>query len=209
MGDATSLHKSELRSARPSAVETDDEDKLRIDDFVPATGGEWHGLLFDNPSLRLPPSLTWCFNFPFEDVSREDDYSPLSLSVEWLPVPAESWRRIAGHRLTSAKFAEPAEASVYYYVHHRFDTVDLDLVEQRDRALRAVATVSGDLDRLGIETVRADAWLSFTGILVSLHDATAPDVALVRLGQFTDTTGLVFDSDGAAAALRFIAPQPD
>jgi hypothetical protein len=110
-------------------------------------GGEWHGLLFDNPSLRLPPSLTWCFNFPFEDVSREDDYSPLSLCVEWLPVPAESWRRIAGHRLTSAKFAEPAEASVYYYVHHRFDTVDLDLVEQRDRALRAVATVSGDLDR--------------------------------------------------------------
>ena len=60
-------------------METDDEDKLRIDDFVPAAGGEWYGLLFDNPPLHLPPHLTWSFNFPFEDVSREDDDSPLSL----------------------------------------------------------------------------------------------------------------------------------
>jgi hypothetical protein len=189
-------------------VDADDDDKLRIDDFVPAAGGEWYGLLFDNPSLHLPPQLTWSFNFPFEDVSREDEGSPLSLSVEWLPLPAESWRRIAGHHVTSAKFAEPAEASVYYYLHHRFGTVALDLVEQRGRSLRAVVTVSGDIDRLGIDPVRADAWLTFTGIFVSLHDVTSPDVGLIRLGQFTDTTGLAFDPDSTAAALRFIA-QPD
>jgi hypothetical protein len=153
-------------------------------------------------------ALTWCFNLPFEDVSREDEDSPLSLSVEWLPVPAESWRRIAGHHLTSANFGEPAEASVYYYLHHRFQAVALDLVEQRGRSLRAAATVSGDIDRLGIDPVHADAWLTFTGILVSPHDATSPDVALSRLGQFTDTTGLAFDTDSADAALRLIA-QPD
>jgi hypothetical protein len=189
-------------------VKDDDEDKLRIDDFVPAAGGEWYGLLFDNPSLRRPPHLTWCFNFPFEDVSRDDEDSPLILSVEWLPVPTESWRRIAGHHLTSPNFGEPAEASIYYYLHHRFEMVALDLVEQRGRSLRAVATVSGDIDRLGIDPVCADAWLTFTGILVSLHNAASPDVALARIGQFTDTTDLVFDSDSADAALRFIA-QPD
>jgi hypothetical protein len=128
--------------------------------------------------------------------------------VEWVPLAAESWRRIGGHRVTSANFAEPAEASVYHYLHHRFETVALDLVEQRGRSLRAVVTVSGDIDRLGIDPVRADAWLTFTGILVSLHDVTSPDVALARLGQFTDTTGLALDPDSADAAPRFIA-QPD
>lgn len=63
----------ELSSARLAAVETDDEDKLRIDDFVPAAGGEWYGLLYDKPALQLPPHLTWSFNFPFEDVSRDDE----------------------------------------------------------------------------------------------------------------------------------------
>jgi len=52
MRDSASLHGLEVNSARLAAVEDDDEDKLRIDDFVPAAGGEWYGLLFDNPSLR-------------------------------------------------------------------------------------------------------------------------------------------------------------
>lgn len=116
------------------------------------------GCCSTTPSLHLPPRLTWCFNFPFKDVSREDD-SPLSLNVEWLPVPAESWRRLAGHHLTSARFGEPTEASICHYLHHRFDSLDLDLVEQRGHLLRAVATVSGDIDRLGVDPVRADAWL--------------------------------------------------
>ncbi|MEV4539202.1 hypothetical protein AB0J82_36065 [Asanoa sp. NPDC049518] len=176
------------------------DESLRIEDFLPAEGGEWHGLLFDNPSVGLPPRLTWCFDFAFADV--EDD--PLSLTVEWLPVPAKSWRQVAGQRVTSASFADPAESSVYHYVHHRFDAVALDLVEQRGRSLRVVAEVSGDLDRLGVDPVRAEAWLTFTGFLVSLHDATAPDRALARLGEFTDTDGLAYDPGGGGAALRFI-----
>jgi hypothetical protein len=110
--------------------------------------------------------------------------------------------------LTSATFGEPAEASIYHYIHHRFETVDLQLIDQHGRSLRAVAAVSGDIDGLGIDPVRADAWLTFTGILVSLHDATSPHTALSRLGQFTDTTGLAFDPDSGDAALRFIA-EPD
>ncbi len=208
MRDSASLHRLGPNSARLAAVEADDEDQLRIEDFVPAAGGQWYGLLFDNPSLPRPPRLTWSFSFPFEDVSHGDDSCPLSLTVEWLPVPAQSWRSVVGHHVTSANFAEPAEVSVYHYVHHRFQTVTLDLVEQRGRSLRAAVTVSGDIDHLGIDPVRADAWLTFTGILVSLHDVTSPAVGLARLARFTDTTGLVFDPNSTGAAMRFIAP-PD
>lgn len=190
------------------AAVDDADDELRAADFVTAAGGRWHGLLFANPTLSLPPQLTWCFDFAFEDVSRGDDGGPLSLTVEWLPVPADSWQRMAGLHVTSPGFAEPAEASVYYYIHHRFRTVDLTLAEQRGGSLRAVASVSGDIDRLGVDPVHADAWLTFTGILVSLPDARSPDEAFARLGEFTDTAGLVFDAAGTTSAPRFV-PRPN
>ncbi|WP_327001291.1 hypothetical protein OHA72_40055 [Dactylosporangium sp. NBC_01737] len=184
-----------------------DEDRLRIDDFVPAAGGEWYGLLFANPTLGLPPQLTWSFTFPFQEVPRYDD-TVLSLTVEWLPMPAAAdWRSVAGQHLTCAGFAEPAEASVYHSIHHRFEKVDLHLVEQRDRSLRAAATVSGDIDRLGVDPVHADAWLTFTGILVQLPDVTDPDEALTRLADVTDTSHLTFDPTGSTAALRFTPRQ--
>ncbi|GAA5180515.1 hypothetical protein GCM10023322_12990 [Rugosimonospora acidiphila] len=183
----------------------DDEDKLGIDDLIPAAGGEWHGLLFDNPTLRLPPCLTWSLEFPFKDVARGGDASPVSVSVEWLPIPADSWRRVAGHHLSSATFGEPAEATVYYYLHRRFQSVDVRLTDQDNRSLRAVAALSGDIDGLGIDPVRADAWLTFTGITVSLHDVNSPEMALTRLRQFTDTTGLTIGPDSRTAGLRFLA----
>ena len=170
-------------------------------EFVPAEGGRWHGLLFANQAR--PPWLTWCFEFQFED-EPDDDYSPLSLTVEWMPAPTDSWRRMGGLHLTSAAFAEPAEASVYHYIHHRFETVDLRLSEQDGPSLRAVATLSGDVDRLGVDPVHADATLTFDGLLVALPGVTAPDEALARLAEFTDTTGLVLDTSGATAALRFV-----
>ncbi|MEV4132212.1 hypothetical protein AB0J72_08600 [Dactylosporangium sp. NPDC049742] len=168
-------------------------------DFVPAEGGRWHGLLFANHAS--PPRLTWCFEFPFED---DDDSGPLGLTVEWMPAPTDSWRRMGGLRLTTAAFGEPAEASVYHYVHHRFDTVDLRLSGQDGPSLRAVVSLSGDADRLGVDPVHADATLTFAGLLVALPGVTAPDDALARLAEFTDTTGLVLDPSGATAALRFV-----
>ncbi len=185
-------------------MEADDEDELRADDFISA-GGEWYGLLFENPSINLPPRLTWCFDFAFDDVSRGDEVSPLGLTVDWLPVPAESWRHVAGHHLTSAGFGAPAEASVYYYLHHRFDKVDLHLIERRGQSLHASVTASGDLDSLGVNPVHADAWLTFTGILVSLHEATSPEAAFARLGKFTDTSDLAYSPGSGDATLRFIA----
>src|SRR4051794_10706403 len=76
--------------------------------LVPAGDGEWNGLLFDNPSVGVPPALTWTFRVPLADVDGE----PATLDVQWLPVETDGWRTMAGLAASSDAFAEPAEASV-------------------------------------------------------------------------------------------------
>jgi hypothetical protein len=65
-------------------------DALRRDELVPQ-GGTWNGVLFDNPSIGLPPALTWTFDLSFAEVSRDYGDSPVSLTVEWVPLPGASW----------------------------------------------------------------------------------------------------------------------
>lgn len=116
--------------------ETDDEDALDRSDFAPAEGGEWWGLLFENPTLGLAPQLTWSFRFPFQPVAHADGSTPLSLDLDWLPIPADGWRSMAGRSARSVRFADPGEASVYHLVHHRYDAIDLLILEQHDLAVR-------------------------------------------------------------------------
>ena len=70
----------------------DDEGGLDARDLVPAAGGEWHGLLFDNQAVGLPPALTWTLRIPFEPVGGE----PAALDVEWLPLETTGWRVMRG-----------------------------------------------------------------------------------------------------------------
>jgi hypothetical protein len=174
-------------------------DELTAQDLVPAAGGEWNGLLFDNPTVGLDPALTWSFQIPFEPV---EDQSP-ALTVEWLPVPAPGWTAMAGAAAVSGSFAEPAEASVYHWLHHRYDRVDLRITEQDGPRIRVVTTVAGDIDGLGPAEITVPAWLTFTGILVQLAGVTTADDALARLAEFTDVDGLVEVPDPRGIAFRF------
>jgi hypothetical protein len=142
----------------------DDEGGLNARDLVPAAGGEWHGLLFDNQAVGLPPALTWTFRVPFEPVGGD----PAALDVEWVPLQAPGWRSMAGLSAHSASFAEPSEASVHHHGHHRYDRVGLSVPEQDGSRIRVVVTVSGDIDALGPPSITVDAWLSFAGIRVQL-----------------------------------------
>ena len=81
----------------------DDEGGLTARDLVPAAGGEWHGLLFDNQAVGLPPALTWAFRIPFEPIGG----APAALDVEWVPLAAPGWRSMAGLAAESGLFAEP------------------------------------------------------------------------------------------------------
>jgi len=178
----------------------DDEGGLKARQLVPAAGGEWRGLLFDNQTVGLPPALTWTFHVPFEPIGD----APAALEVDWLPVPAASWRQIAGQAVTSGSFAEPAEASVRHDGHHRYDRVDLRVTDQDGDRIRVQLTVSGDLDRLGPESITVDAWLTFTGINVQLGDTPSAEAALDRLAAFTDASGLVRDPAHTGMAFHFV-----
>jgi hypothetical protein len=166
-------------------------DGLSVGELVPSGGGQWSGLLFDNPRLELRPFLSWSFTFAFADVSRDYGSSPVSVDLDWVPLTAASWRDLAGHDVRGRGFAEPVEASVYFFEHHRYDTIDLRVLEQRGASLYAAVRLSGDLDRLGIDALDAEAWLTFSGIIVSLSEARSAKVASTRLQEFCDIGGLM------------------
>jgi hypothetical protein len=172
-------------------VINDEDDALRVEELIAAPGGTWKGLLFDNPRFHRPASLTWTFRFLFQDVDRSYGDSPVSLEVDWVPLTTRGWHHMTGQSMRCDGFAEPAESSLYFFEHHRFESIDLRIVEQRERSIHVICEVAGDADRLGIERVSVDSWLVFTGIHVQLSDATTEDAALTRLAEFTDTTGLV------------------
>ncbi|NMO52730.1 hypothetical protein HH310_16215 [Actinoplanes sp. TBRC 11911] len=179
-----------------------DDSLLDARALVPAEGGEWNGLLFDNPSVGVPPALTWTFRIPFAEVHGE----AVALDVEWLPVPTGGWQVMSGLAASSGEFAEPAEASVRFQGHHRYDTVELRVLEQDGPRIRVAVTVAGDLDQLGPEQVSAEAWLRFTGIFVQLSGVGDAASALARLGEFTDPGGLAEQPDPRGIAYLFGAP---
>jgi hypothetical protein len=181
--------------------QTDDEDALDVRELLPVEGGTWGALLFDNPRIGLRPALTWDFRFPFKEVARDYGSSRIFLDIEWLPIPVSSWRSMAGQAVRGA--GEPAESSVYFFEHHQYDLIDLEIVEQRELRIRARAALTGDLDDLGIDPIAADAWLRFTGIIVHLEDTTSADSALARLQDFTDTAGLTYSPTPNSPSFRF------
>lgn len=176
-----------------------DDSLLDARALVPAEGGEWNGLLFDNPTVGLAPALTWRFRIPFADVDGE----VAALDVDWLPVDTAGWRVMSGLAAGSAEFAEPAEPIVHYQGHHRYDRVRLRVLEQDGPRIRVAVTVAGDLDQLGPAEISTEAWLRFTGIFVQLSGVTDASVALARLGEFTDTSGLSEEPDPRGIAYLF------
>lgn len=183
-----------------------DPDQLDVEELVP-TGGSWGGLLFDNPHTGLPPRLTWTFEFEFREVEREYGDTPVTASVDWVPLPDVDWKRMSPRRVACSTFAEPIESSVYFFLHHRFDAVELELVQQRRSLLRVAAVLSGDLDGLGSEEVRLDAWLEFTGIATALTRPLSQDETSVLLSGFTDPSGLLPAGRGGGGFLFSPAPE--
>jgi hypothetical protein len=157
--------------------------------------GEWHGLLFDNPAIGLPPALTWTFRV---------DTGPFTVEVDWLPLPASSWRSMAGQSTTSTAFADPAEAIVYQGGrHYRFDRVDAQVTAQDGDMIQVELRLAGDIDGLGRETVTAGGRLRFTGIRVQLDGDPRE-----RLAAFTDTGGLVEQPGTIGVAVHFTTIPP-
>ncbi|WP_250037667.1 hypothetical protein [Paractinoplanes maris] len=176
-----------------------DKGGLEARALIAVEGGEWSGLLFDNPVVGLAPALTWTCSVPLAPVDGE----PVALDLDWLPWVVADRRSMAGLEVSCGSFAEPAEASVYFRAHHRYDRVAVRVAEQRADRIRVVAAVSGDIDGLGPEEIAVDSWLSFGGITVQLGGVSTGAAALARLADFTETAGLVEVGDPRGIAFRF------
>lgn len=167
-------------------------DDLVVSELVP-TGGSWNGLLFANPAAGLSTSLTWGFSFDFEQIERDYGEVTPGLTVEWARLPeVAAWSSVAGLDLACAAFGDPVEASVYYFVHYRYDVVRLAILDQGGSRIRARATLAGDIDGLGIPELTVEAWLDFEGVIVHLPEKSAPvGLAANELAKFTSLEGLV------------------
>ena len=156
------------------------------------TGGHWGGLLFDNPTIGLPLALTWSFTIDFQSVGRDYGRSEPSLTFDWVPLEVRSWSELVGTSVRTALFGDPEEPSLYFFEHHRYDEAALDITDQSGRRIRVAVELRGDVDALGLESVAADAWLDFSGIVVAASDDQgSAEAARLLLEGFTDTSGLI------------------
>jgi hypothetical protein len=114
-------------------------------------GGSWRGLLFENRSTNFPLSMSWGFTFEFAEITRSFGTSPLSLTVDWVSLGGAAWQAMSGHR-ASGSFGDPMEASIYFFDHHRFDTAAVEVTAQDMGRLYVRATVSDDVDGLGLDS---------------------------------------------------------
>jgi hypothetical protein len=145
------------------SVQVDQDHELRPEDIV-ATSGSWGGMLFDNPHLGLGPFISWSFSVRCAGVAGE----PVEVTLDGVPWQVPEWRAVDGRTFRSQRFAEPAEASVLYGEHDRFDAVHLRVLAQRGPDVDIWLELRGDVDGLGIERVEVSATLRFDGVIVRL-----------------------------------------
>ena len=156
-----------------------------------SVGGSWSGFLFENPVVGYPPALTWTFSIDFEEIVRDYGTTAPSLTIDWVPAGVGGWTMMAGRRFRGDAFADPIETSFYFFDHHRYERVVLEVAEQ-DRELLHVQTLAGgDTDDLGLEQVSVRAMLRFEGIYVQTEAARADTKSATDLlSRWTTVEGL-------------------
>lgn len=166
-------------------------DRLRVDELIPV-GGAFSGLLFENPTTGYPLQLSWTFSVDCAEVNRDYGSTRPNLVVDWVPAARRTaWNEIAGVRFAGSTFGEPVETSVYFFEHHRYDTVEVEVIEQRGTELAIRVRANGDVDSLGISEIAVDATITFSGIYVQTDKSgTNVELAEELLSHFTDTSDL-------------------
>jgi hypothetical protein len=162
-----------------------------VDELIPV-GGTFSGLLFENPNTGYPLQLSWTFSVDCAEVTRDYSSTQPSLVVDWVPAAGRTrWDEMAGVRFAGSTFGEPIETSVYFFEHHRYDAVEVEVVEQPGTELAVRVRASGDVDSLGISEIAVEVTLTFSGIYVQTDTSgTNVEAAAELLSRFTDVSGL-------------------
>ena len=182
------------------------DDAPRQDELVPQ-GGTWRGLVFENPPIGLERALTWEFEFEFAEVERDYGDTSVGLSVAWVPLPGAAWNAMQGQEASGEEFGEPIETSAYFFEHHRYHRVKLQVLEQDGARIRVAVEADGDVDGLGVPRWQVEEWLEFDGIAVNVSsDVRTVEDAEAMLAEFTDAGGL--RCRGSSGDFRFRVPHP-
>lgn len=163
-------------------------DELEPAELIP-DGGEWGAYLFENRETGVPLQLAWWFNVGFQVVSRPYGLTRPNLQVDWVSLETPSWQQLEGTKLRSDRFGQPIETSLYFFEHHRYSDLALDVLEQESTIIEISVTAWGDLDRAGPSRIEVRSNLEFTGINASAELGSAATVAR-RLSDFTDVSNL-------------------
>ena len=170
--------------------QTDVVDGLRLEELIPVSG-TFSGLLFENPNTGYPLQLSWTFSVDCAEVTRDYGSTQPNLVVDWVPAGRARWDEMAGVRFAGSTFGEPIETSVYFFEHHRYDAVEVEVVEQLGTELAVRVRASGDVDSLGISEIEVGVSLTFSGLYVQTGTSgTNVEAATELLSRFTDITGL-------------------
>jgi hypothetical protein len=139
---------------------------------APEVGGTLGATLFSS-LIRPEPRLWWSVKFNYEEVARPEGSTMVDLVIDSMPLPRVSWRDLAGVAVTN-EVSGRDDRVVLLALHVRPGRpADRRAGRRRPRQVRVVATVAGDVDGLGIDTITADAWLTSTGIAIAVDPAPA------------------------------------
>ena len=84
-------------------------------------------VLFENDNVGVPLDVYWGVTVRFEPVSYEGVTGSPSMTCEWIPWDARTWRDLDGKSLSCRYGERDIEASFYFVAHDTGETTDIDL----------------------------------------------------------------------------------
>lgn len=176
-----------------------------------ASTGRVYAYLFENPAVGVPRGLYWGVTVDFEPLRYEGENLPCSMTCEWIPWQARTWRDLDGRSLSCNYGDEGVEASFYFVAHDMAERIRVSLSAsegaQFDVTMSMVVDFSGYTghDASPEMPVSAVASIPFDGVWLrpdNFDPAPSTEADLKALaGEFLDLRDFIMAEDGTGAVV--------
>lgn len=147
-----------------------------------------------SPAIARLQGVEWWFGLDWGEQVIRDEASPVNAEISSVVLPRCGWMSMpVPFEAVCSSYGEPITASLYCLEHLAFDTVRLQVVEQRGRDLHLVGFLADVIEEAAYDEaveVTIDSWCSFDRIELHLGEEPDPDAAMARLERVTDASGL-------------------
>jgi len=133
-----------------------------------ASTGRVFAHLFQNRALDLPRALYWGATIRFEPLTYDDESHFCSMTCEWIPWRARTWRDLDGKSLSCNYDDDGVEASFYMVEHDYADKIRLSLAAREDAHF--LVTMSMAVEFSGYTGEDANPEMPVSGSVVALFD---------------------------------------